>query len=261
MTSRARHDILVIADADCRVGRHYLAEVAADFADPAVGAATCLYHGVPLESRLADRLGAMFINEWFLPSVLVALLSEPLEYCFGATMAVRREALDAIGGIKALASYLADDHMLGRLVAAKGYRVALARHIVEITINEPSAKALYLHELRWARTMRAVRPKGYAMSFLTDALPLSLLVALATGFGAIGLSLVAVASALRLAMHFAARSALGSAGGPAPWLVPLRDLMTFTIRAASFVGRKVEWREQSFSVQPDGHMVLNNRGA
>ena len=157
MIGRARHDYLAISDADCKVGRSYLAEVAAVFADPKVGAATCLYRATPSGDRLADRLGAMFINEWFLPSVLVALMSEPLEYCFGATMAVRRTALEAIGGIEALACYLADDHMLGRLVAASGYRVALARHIVEITINEfepevalPPRAALGAHDARGA---------------------------------------------------------------------------------------------------------------
>jgi len=258
MIGRARYDFLAISDADCKVGRHYLAEVAAVFADPKVGAVTCLYRGTPVGKRLADRLGAMFINEWFLPSVLVALMSEPLEYCFGATMAVRREALDAIGGIEALSSYLADDHMLGRLVAASGYRVALARHIVEIAINEPSLKSLFRHELRWARTMRAVRPRGYALSFVTDAVPIALLVAIATGLHSSGLILVGVALALRVLMHFAAHAALGSKDVLWPWLVPVRDLLTFAIRAASFVGRRVEWRQQKFSVQSDGQMVIYN---
>jgi len=258
MIGRARHDILVIADADCKVGPRYLADVAAVFADPKVGAVTCLYRGAPLGKRLADRLGAMFINDWFVPSVLVALLSEPLEYCFGATMAVRRKALEAIGGIETLASYLADDHMLGRLVAGSGYRVALARHIVEVTISEPSLKSLFLHELRWARTMRAVRPKGYALSFVTDALPLSILVGIATGLHSSGLILIGLALLLRVLMHFAARATLGSEGFSWPWLVPLRDLLTFAIRAVSFVGRRVEWGQQKFSVQADGQLVINN---
>ena len=258
MAGSSRHDILVVADADCRVGRGYLADVAAAFADPAVGAVTCLYRGTPVTGRLADRLGAMFINEWFLPSVLVALISEPLEYCFGATMAVRRQALEKIGGFEALAFYLADDHMLGRLVAAEGYKVALARHIVEISINEPSLKALFLHELRWARTMRAVRPRGYAMSFVTDTLPLSIMVGCATELQPIGLGLMAAAFLLRIAMHMTARARLGLEDRARPWLVPLRDVMTFAIRAASFVGRGVTWREQEFSVRPDGHLVDYN---
>lgn len=258
MMARARHDIVAISDADCRVGPGYLTDVAVAFDDPAVGAATCLYGGSPASKRIADRLGAMFINEWFLPSVLVALLSEPLEYCFGATMAARREVLDKIGGIEALAFYLADDHMLGRLAAANGYKVALARHIVEITVDESSLKALFLHEMRWARTMRAVRPVGYAMSFLTDALVLSVLVGCAAGLQPIGIGFIGLALLLRVLTHAVAGAKLRVEGSFRPWLVPLRDAMTFAIRVASFVGRGVKWREQEFSVRPDGHLVVNN---
>jgi ceramide glucosyltransferase len=190
--------------------------------------------------------------------VLVALRTAPLRYCFGATMAVRRNALTAIGGIEALASYLADDHMLGRLVAAKGHKVALCPHIVEITVAEEDLRALFRHELRWARTMRTVRPIGYASSFVTDILPLALLGGLLTGsqsviFGAVGSALL-----LRLLLHFVARAKLGSSGAPQPWLVPIRDLLTFAVRAASFIGRDVEWRASKFLVHPDGQMIVRN---
>ena len=256
----ARHDLLVVADADCRVGPSYLADLAAAFADPAVGAATCLYKGTPLRPRLADRLGAMFINEWFLPSVLVALLTEPLRYCFGATMAVRRDVLQSIGGFRALASYLADDYMLGHLVAAKGHKVALARHIVDITVDEGTLPSLLRHELRWARTMRTVRPWGYALSGLTDAIPLTILWAVVMWFGRPGLLpvdllLIGLAVALRVLLHYAARARLGRPGPARPWLVPVRDLLTFAIRVMSFTGRRVAWQNQDFIVQADGRMV------
>jgi ceramide glucosyltransferase len=255
MIGHAKHDIIAIADSDCRVERDYLGGLAASFADPDVGAATCLYRAKPVRPTLAARLGAMFINEWFLPSVLVALATEPLAYCFGSTMAVRREALDAIGGISALASYLADDHMLGRLTVARGYRVALARPIVELSVDEPGLAALLRHELRWGRTMRTVRPFGYAMSFVTDALPLSLLWALLTGFAHGALILVGFALALRLLMHWVATRILGIEGAGSARLVPARDLLNFAVRAASFMGRGVQWRERDFSVRADGRMM------
>lgn len=255
-----RHDLLVVADADCRIGPTYLADIAAAFADPRVGAATCIYKGTPLRPRLADRLGAMFINEWFLPSVLVALLHEPLRYCFGATMAVRRDVLQSIGGFRALASYLADDYMLGHLVAAKGHKVALARHVVDITVDEGSLAGLVRHELRWARTMRTVRPVGYALSGLTDAIPLTILWGAVMGFVrpdllTTDLLLLAGAVGLRVGLHYAARARLNLVGPAMPWLVPVRDLLTFAIRVMSFTGRRVAWQNRDFIVQADGRMV------
>ncbi|MEL0112890.1 MAG: glycosyltransferase, partial [Rickettsiales bacterium] len=102
MFEKARHDIIVVADSDMRVGRGYLAAVAGTFTDPRVGAATCLYSGAG-GANLASRLGAMFINDWFLPSALIPTMFGELKFCFGATMAVRRAALKEIGGFEALA--------------------------------------------------------------------------------------------------------------------------------------------------------------
>ncbi len=197
----------------------------------------------------------MFINESFLPSVLVALLGERLRYCFGATMAVRRSVLESIGGFAALASYLADDYMLGHLVAARGYAVGLAPHIVDITVDERSLARLLNHELRWARTMRTVRPVSYALAVLTDALPLALLWGGAMGLGTLDISLIGAALGLRVLTHYVARVRLNLAGPATPWLVPLRDLLTFAIRVMSFTGRRVAWQNRGFIVQPDGRLV------
>ena len=128
------HDLLVIADSDMRVGPDYLDAIAAAFDDPDVGAATCIYRGEPARDNLASLLGAMSITDQFAPSALVATSLEPLTYCFGGTMAVRRAVLDEIGGLDALGSQLADDAALGRLTAARGHRVALA-HYVAATLS------------------------------------------------------------------------------------------------------------------------------
>ena len=43
-------------------------------------------------------------------------------------MALRRQTLESVGGLHALVHHLADDAVLGRLVTARGERVALASH-------------------------------------------------------------------------------------------------------------------------------------
>ena len=255
MMRAVKHDLLIVSDSDMRVGRDYLAGIVAPFRDPDVGAVTCLYRGTPA-GGLASTLGAMFINEWFLPSVLVALTFEQLRYCFGATMAVRRRLLDEIGGFGALAAYLADDHMLGKLVAAHGYKVHLSPYVVENIVSEPDLKGLFRHELRWARTVRTVRPAGYALSFVMYAVPMSILAAVVNEM-TVGWHWVAAASLLvgilpRIFLHYRVRSAYYPASRARPWLVPVRDLLCFVVWATSFVGRAVRWRDQDMLVKPDG---------
>ena len=249
MYPRARHDLLVIADSDMRVGSDYLRRLCGVLGKEGAGMVTCLYLGDPLPG-LPSALGAMFINEWFLPSVLVATRFVPNSYCFGATMAIPRAVLEEVGGLGALVNYLADDYMLGRKVLATGRRVDIAPVLVENRLLEPAFKDLIAHELRWARTIRTVQPAGFAASFLTDALPLagiSLLLAWMIGPG-LGPAVFAAGFALlaRSLLHLSVNKTFNR--HQAMWLIPLRDLLTFLMRAVSFLGGDVEWRRQSLHV-------------
>ncbi|MFQ5660775.1 MAG: bacteriohopanetetrol glucosamine biosynthesis glycosyltransferase HpnI [Gammaproteobacteria bacterium] len=255
MYAFARHGLIVISDSDMRVSPDYLNAVTGPFQEEEVGVVTCLYVGKAING-LPSRLGAMFINEWFLPAALVAVRFAGNRYCFGATMVVRPGVLEKIGGLESLADYLADDYMLGRHVIDQGMRVHLAPVVVENVIQEPSLKSLILHELRWARTMRTVQPIGYAFSFLTDALPLSLLAALviyfSTGSISIGAGLAGFALFTRYLLHSAVNMKFAR---PQPlWMIPVRDLLTFTIRVVSYMGRVVSWREQKLSVNRAGYI-------
>jgi ceramide glucosyltransferase len=240
-----RGEIVVVADSDVRVGRNYLSALAASFATERAGAATCLYSGIP-NAALTSRLGAMQIEDGFIPSVLVALLLGKLRFCLGATMAVRRSVLEAIGGFAALGGDLADDHALGERVAARGRLVELSRDVVQTEVPETTLRALWWHELRWARTNLALAPAGYAFSFLMYALPLALIYLAVTRDLAWGLPLLAAVLALRLALHYLARTALCVTHGDDAWLIPVRDFLSLGVWAASFFGRRVRWRDRTY---------------
>jgi len=257
MFETARYNIIVVADSDMRVRRDYLHAVAAPFLNPEVGAATCLYSGTG-GKNLASRMGAMFINDWFLPSALIPSLLVDLKFCFGATMAIRREVLSAIGGFEDLANYLADDYMLGKATSELGYKVALVPYVVENMVFEDSFRSLFLHEIRWARTIRSVQPVGYAMSFITEVFPLSLLAAITVYVQTSSLAWAAlpvvVALGLRTALHYLVVTKLAGGGAGSPWLIPVRDVFSLVVRICSFFGRVVQWRGQVMIVRPDSRL-------
>jgi len=240
-----RGEVVIIADSDIRVGREYLRSLAASFASESVGATTCLYSGLT-NSSLVSRLGAMQIEDGFIPSVLVALALGPLRFCLGATMAVRRSLLGEIGGVAALGSTIADDHKLGELVAARRRSIDLSRYVVQTAVPETTLAALWSHELRWARTNLALAPVGYAFSFLIYAFPLTLLYLAASRNLAWGLPLLAAVLALRLGLHYASRRALGVRRASDVLLVPIRDFLSLGIWFASFFGRSVRWRNDKY---------------
>jgi ceramide glucosyltransferase len=254
MMRTAKHPLIVVADADMRVGPDYLRIVTASFRNPAVGAVTCLYKGVPA-TGFASALGALFINEWFLPSVLVTLAFEPLQYCFGATMAIRDGALRAIGGFESLASDLADDHLLGKRISEQGYQVVLSSYLVENRVLEDDINQLLRHELRWARTIKAVRLGGYVGSFVTYPIAVSLLFWLGSGGGLLGSILMASAVCSRLLLHCAVTRCLEFEPVCKPWALPLRDVLCFGVWAASFCGRRVHWKSDHFNLESNGHLI------
>ena len=249
MMALARHDHLVLADSDIRVERDYLARVVRPLLDEKVGIVTCLYRGNP-RAGFWSLLGSMFIDEWFMPSVCVAAMTGSRSFAFGATIAIRRQVLERIGGFEAMADQLADDFRMGELTRRLGLRTVLSEVVVETSVDERSLGDLLRHEVRWLRTIRAVRPAGYSFSFITFGLPVAALGALLAGGARPAVILFGATVLARVVLH-------GTVRGPnsALWhlfVLPLRDGLGLALWAWGFVGRSVRWRNDCYRVVRDG---------
>ncbi|MGH8227165.1 MAG: glycosyltransferase, partial [Steroidobacteraceae bacterium] len=100
---------------------------------------------------------------------------------------------------------LADDYRLGQLTREAGLTTVLSEVVVDTCVEERSARDLIRHELRWLRTIRVVRPAGYAWSFVTFGLPVAALGCLLAGGTRVTLGLLAITGAARLLLHFGVR--------------------------------------------------------
>lgn len=253
MMPLAKHDVFVIADSDMRVKPDYLATVTAPLADREVGLVTCLYRGRPVAGRWS-RLAAMFVNHGFLPNALVGERLRPGVACFGATMALRRDTFAAIGGFTGLRDQLADDYALGAAIRRVGKRLVLSSQLIDTTMADADLRALVTHELRWARTLRLLAPRGFAGSIITQPLALAVIATFALGISPVMLAVLAVALVCRLAVVRVVDEALGLPATPL-WLVPLRDMLSFVVFIASFLSNRVAWRDGKFRIAADGRLV------
>jgi ceramide glucosyltransferase len=243
MAPRIRHDVVIISDSDIRAEPDYLARVTAALQQDSVGAVTCLYHGVAA-GGLWSQLGALAINAHFLPSVVVGVASGLAQPCFGSTIALRRSTLAAIGGFAAFADRLDDDYAIGVAVRRQGHAVAIPPFTVAHLCSEPSFKELWRHELRWARTIRSIDPPGHAGSAVTHALPFALIALLLAPWSGLLTPAAAVALAAVLCRAALLRRIAQAFGLPPQpnWLLPVRDLVSFAVFVASFLGRRVSWK-------------------
>ena len=249
MLPSARHDVLVISDADIHAPPYFLDRVVAALQGARVGLVTTLYSALPGVPALAAQLGAAQVNYSFLPGTLLARRLGRQD-CLGATMALRRSVLAEIGGLQALVEHLADDQVLGRLVLARGYKLALAQVVPATTVPEGDFASLYRHELRWARTIRALVPVPYAASVLQNPLGWAVLCVLFSGAAIWAWVLFIAVLALRV---LAARRIEGVLRLPRLgqwWSFLLRDSFSAIIYIASFAGNRVDWRGQMMQADP-----------
>jgi ceramide glucosyltransferase len=252
----ARYDYLVISDSDIRVGPDYLQQVMAGLQEPEVGLVTCLYRAGTVRSWGA-ALEALSISADFIPSVAVAYYVEGIHFGLGATMALSRQVLNGIGGLEGLADYLADDYQLGYKVSQAGYRVCLHPYVVETLSSQESFGGYLAHQLRWARTYRVCRPKGYFAYGITHALTYALLTWLFSGLALWAGGLVLSVLVVRWLLTYGSERIF--LRGELPWLylalLPLKDLISFGLWLLSFLGDQVIWQGKKYRVTPAGKLI------
>ena len=251
MMPYARYDALVSSDSDLHVAPDYLERIAAALDMPGTGLVTTVCLGAATAPGLAARLGATGISHCFTPGALLSRLLGR-EDCLGTTMALRRHTLLRVGGWHGLADHLADDNVLSQRVRELGLRTALARTVPRTGVPDASLRRLWQHELRWARTIRALTPLLFFTSALQYPLFWAMLACLLTAGAGWAVGLFAAAWVIRTAAARSTDAALRGSAGPEPgaphWLLPLRDALSIGELAASYMGGGVVWRGHAMHV-------------
>ena len=252
MMGAARYPWLVLADSDIAVAPDYLERVTAPLVDPQVGIVTCLYRGRAV-GGFWTRVGVLFIDSWFAPSVGVASRGGGSAFGFGATIALRLGVLRAIGGFEVLKDRLADDFWLGELTRRLGLATVLSDVVVSTDVDEDTLTALWARERRWMQTIRSLNPAGYAFCFVTFTLPmLALGLWLAPEYW--NWALAAAGLLARLLLH--RRVQPGLAALPQALL---RDGLLLLEWLSAFAGSTTRWRGHRLHVDRRIEKNLNRR--
>jgi ceramide glucosyltransferase len=255
MQKLATHEVLIVSDADVRVPPDFLAQAVAPLADASAGLVNCFYR-LANPSTPAMQWEAVAINADFWSQVLQSKSLKPLDFALGAVMITRRRQLDEIGGFTALADTLADDYQLGNRIARHGHRIELCPAVVECWDPPQGWRAVWRHQLRWARTIRVCQPLPYFFSILSNATlwPLVWLLAQPSGLTALSAGLACLLR-VTAAGSLQSRLARSHRHWTWAWLVPVKDLLQVVIWASAFAGNRVEWRGRRFTLLPNGTLV------
>ena len=198
----AKHELLVISDADVLVPPDFLANIVAPLCAapltapmggkvgravlcaPGVGqrraedcppyhpdgipGLVCCFYRLANPTTLAMQWEAIAINADSWSQVLQSRSLKPIDFALGAVMATRRQHLTEIGGFAELVDCLADDYQLGNRIARRGHSIALSPVVVECWSAPMGWAEVWKHQLRWGRTIRVCQPVPYFFSLLSN---------------------------------------------------------------------------------------------
>lgn len=258
MTAEASFEHLVISDSDVRVAPDYLRKVIAPLADARTGAATCFY--VPCEEHTwLHRLQDIGMVSDFYAGILVASQLDGIKFALGPTIATTKTQLHGFGGYASIENLPADDLLVGRLIAERGFKVELMPYCISTVADFGTLPELFHKRLRWITVMRHMRPWGHFGLIFTLGLPWALL--------AVVLAPTWPVAAGYLGSYFVVRCALTMLIGTwglkqhgvwrkLLWL-PVWDAFASCIWLFSFSRRTIRWRGQNYLIR-DGELVLSN---
>lgn len=252
MYVKAKNEIVIINDSDTRVGPDYLRRIANELKGPEVGGATCVYK-LKNPPNFVSAIETFFVNCDFTPSAVVAH-TLGMNFGFGATIAIKKGALEEIGGFSALADYIAEDYQMGERLTKAGYRLNVSNYLIDTILHEDGFWDQVSHLVRWTSTIRACRPKGYFLKTFTMGMSFSVFFLIISGFSVFSIAV--------FLLHWFARcftavvinaKCLKEKGGLGYLLfLPLLDLVIFAVWCWGLFEHKVTWRGHTFYIHKGG---------
>jgi ceramide glucosyltransferase len=261
LEARASGHVLVVSDSNVRVEPGYLTSLVDVLSASGCGIVSSIIRGAG-ERTLGAALENLQIGAYTSPGVVSSTLLAGRAITVGKSLAIRRDALAAVGGFAGFGGVLAEDHVLGRAMHEAGYSVGLCLAPVSNWNVAFSLKQTMARHLRWAKLRRSMHPTGYCFE------PLVCPIAVATlSFflypceGSAWIMAIAMLTQATGAVHM---MKLMNRGQPRWYWGPLelgRSYVTLFCWAAAFTGGRVQWRGNTFELGRDSSIRTKTDGA
>jgi ceramide glucosyltransferase len=252
---KTRYPLVLISDSNVSAGPGYLREAIVHFRDPAVGLVNHLVRGVGGRSTGA-RLDNGHLNTFILGSICLLDRLFGLPCVVGKSMLMRKRDLDALGGLRAVKDFLAEDYTLGRMFRRAGMRVVISGSAVDAVNVYRGTRQFLSRHARWNRMRLSIAGPAYLVELLTNPVFL-LLPLMAASFGSReSLCIAGIVLFCKPVMDAAMHALVG-----APVRIreialgPVRDLLAAGIWFSAFFSRKVEWRGRTLRISRGSRLV------
>lgn len=257
LAREAKHALLLISDSNARLPVGAIDELVALFEDDVrVGCVTN-----PVSGAGHQSFGALLDNLHLASGIGAAQLGAKTlvgkDLVVGKSMALRRAALDSLGGFTRYADVLAEDYVTGQDLRRGGWSIRVAQSPVWNVATHKSVRAFFERSLRWGVIHRTAvsLPTSLAQGLL-NPLPF-LLVALACSPSSRLLVTFVTAWLCKSALDASAAKALRceSTGWRTVPAVLVKDLILFVTWSHGLFARSVEWRGTRLKVGARSRLI------
>ncbi len=261
----SKNELVAFIDSDIRQDRDDLKVLVATLlADAAAGAAYATVISTGLPRTLGDVGYALMVNGLYEPSALATAhqLRGQLPFIMGHVMALKREAIQAIGGLESAEGQLVDDMYLGRRLHQSGYRNKISPKPAAIIQQDMTVSEFMQVLVRWIAFSMSGLP------ILTCKLP-HFMTGIAFWTGTV-ISVTAGLSGDALLVFLAGLLPLSAAatindlhyrmsGAPMPWKYCWGALVLWLsaplIYAQIWIKREVNWRGRHYRLDKSSRLL------
>jgi ceramide glucosyltransferase len=258
---KSRHSYVLISDSNVMVDRNYLQEITRHIKDPEVGLVSNLIRGVGGRS-----IGALFenlhLNSFIIGSVsfLDRFLNMPC--VIGKSMLMKKDDLEALGGLAAFKDILAEDFIIGREMRRNGKKVVLSNYLVSNVNEYWSIKRFLNRHTRWGKLRWKIGGIKYVSELLANpvfiaALPVLLKPSHETLAYAALVGFVKILGDAVIGRTIEASSAGTDLQRPSPivyLLAPAKDLLIGLLWFVPLLSSTVVWRGNRYVMGRDSRL-------
>jgi ceramide glucosyltransferase len=260
---KARHPFILISDSNVMVGKDYLREITRHTQDPAVGLVSNVIRGVGGRS-IGAILENLHLNSFILGSVsfLDQFLGMPC--VIGKSMLMKKNDLEALGGLEAFKDILAEDFIIGREMHSAGKKVVLSNYLISNVNEYWGIKRFLNRHTRWGKLRWRIGGFKYFSELLANPVFVAALPVIVSGPSQITLSFAGLVGLVKVLGDSIIGRTIGTVVNGnemderSPliyFLAPVKDLIIGIVWFVPLVSATVVWRGNRYLIGKDSRLA------
>ncbi len=260
---KSRYPYVLISDSNVMVGKNYLREITQYTSDLSVGLVSNLIQGVGGRS-FGAILENLHLNSFIMGSVSFLDRFMGMPCVIGKSMLMKKDDLEALGGLTAFKDILAEDFIIGREMQRSGKKVVLSNYLVSNVNEYWGARRFLNRHTRWGKLRWKIGGVKYLSELLVNPVFMATLPALlgpsreTLSFAAF-IGLIKVLGDSILGRKIEASSAGMYLYKQSPliyFLAPIKDMFIGILWFVPLLSSTVVWRGNRYMIGQDSRLSL-----